>query len=354
MNEELAVDSGYYDYYDSPHHKRWTFTPQAHNTLLVDGKGQEIAPEKASYVTAFASANGGLDIVESEAAPAYPKGLLKSWRRQVVFARPDVFLIRDVVRPEKPFTLDWLLHGPNEFEVSGQSLYVQNDTASVAVNVAAPKGLTISQWGGFPKDAQPERKKPGQYPDQWHLKATTPAPVGDTVFVSAFRPGPAGQVSAPVVRRSVRPGVEFGTQPDAERGDTRVAFFSDPGRHSVWDFETDGRILATRERPGGFGRVTAIAVTASTRLDDAGMPQFRSTVPVDLSGGYGEFGWTPDAFGITMHAPGRVRLYTDWWPSATFVDGEKAPWTFDRSNSSIVLDLSEGPHTIRFEAADAQ
>ena len=102
LNEELAVDSGYYDYYGSAHHDKWTFTPQAHNTLLVDGKGQEFAPTVDSEVTSFISRRGGLDFSESEAAQAYPEGLLKSWRRQVLFARPDLFLIRRRGEAENP------------------------------------------------------------------------------------------------------------------------------------------------------------------------------------------------------------------------------------------------------------
>jgi hypothetical protein len=335
-NEELAVDSGYYDYYDSPHHKNWTFTPRAHNTLLVDGKGQEIAPAKGSYVTAFVSARDGLDIVESEAAPAYPNGLLRSWRRQVVFARPDIFLIRDIVKPEKPVTLDWLLHGPNKFEVSGQDLFVRNQSAGLAATIIAPPGLDISQWGGFPADATPERKKPGDFPDQWHLSAKTPERVGDTVFVSALRPGHASETSPPVVRRSTSGGVEFITLPDRERGDTRLAFLDKPGRHRVWDMDTDARIVAKRG--------DHLAFTGASTLRDGDTPVWNSTVPADVSGLNSGGEWK--SVRVRLPAAGRVRLRVPGPRSSARVNGVVTPVAYDPASGTIALTLPDGTHQI--------
>lgn len=274
LNEELAVDSGYYDYYDSPHHKNWTFTAPAHNTLLVDGKGQVIAPPKPSYVTSFVSRREGLDFSESEAAPAYPAGLLKSWRRQVLYARPDLFLVRDVVRPERPAKLDWLLHGANAFAIEGQAFTVRNDKAAMAGRIVAPEGLRLSQWGGFPENAVPERTK-FAYPDQWHLTAATPEPVGDTVFVTVLRPARASEERLPDIRRTVQGGVEFVTL-DGGGAPTRAAFFNGDGPARAFGLLARARALARRGDD--------ILLSQATRLKDARGALFESDKPADISG----------------------------------------------------------------------
>ncbi|MCK5801537.1 MAG: DUF4962 domain-containing protein, partial [Lentisphaeria bacterium] len=40
--EPLLIDSGYYDYYGSPHDKNWTRQTKAHNNVLVNGQGQAL------------------------------------------------------------------------------------------------------------------------------------------------------------------------------------------------------------------------------------------------------------------------------------------------------------------------
>jgi hypothetical protein len=41
FGEPLAIASGYYPYYSSPHHRLWTWQTRAANAVGVDGEGQE-------------------------------------------------------------------------------------------------------------------------------------------------------------------------------------------------------------------------------------------------------------------------------------------------------------------------
>ncbi len=200
LGHPLLVDSGYYDYYNSPHHTKWTFTGRAHNTLLIDGAGQ--LPRRPGKILSVVSRPGKFDWMEGEGAESYPEGLLKSWRRQVVFVRPNVFVIRDVVRPIKPAIITWLLHGAAKFDLDGQAFVCRNDDAAVAGIVAAPNNLHVSQWFGFPADATPERNTPQEaheFPDQSHLRFDTPGKVSDTTFITAFCPSRADHIERPAV-----------------------------------------------------------------------------------------------------------------------------------------------------------
>lgn len=195
LGRPLLVDSGFYDYFNSPHHKGWTKTGRAHNTLLIDG--QEQLPSRPGKIISFESHPGDFDWMEGEGAKSYPEGLVQSWRRQVVYVRPDLFIIRDVVRTSHPVAITWLLHGAAPFELKGQSFVCRNDPAAVAGVIALPAQLHVRQWFGFPPGAEPERKTPSdlrEFPDQSHLEWTTAGKSDRTTFVTAFRPSRADDV----------------------------------------------------------------------------------------------------------------------------------------------------------------
>jgi hypothetical protein len=207
LGETLAVDSGYYDFYGSPHHNGWTFTGRAHNTILVDGQQQLVGRD--GKMIAVGTLDDGSDYCTGEAAQCYPDGLLESWRRTVVFVRPNTFVIYDAVKPTKPVEITWLLHGPAPFKLDGrqggQAFSVQHGKAEMVGRVVTPTDLTVSQWTGFPKDAQPERKKDGDRPDQSHLEVKTKGKVGPTAFVTVLKVGPTG-TALPEVRASNQDG----------------------------------------------------------------------------------------------------------------------------------------------------
>ena len=200
LGKPLLVDSGYYDYYNSPHHRLWTMTGRAHNTLLVDGEGQ--LTRHPGKIIATVSKPGAFDWMEGEGAASYPAGLLKGWRRQILYLRPDLFIVRDIVRPTKPAVLTWLLHGASRFVLDGQSFECRNGDAAVAGTVAVPAGLQVKQWFGFPAGAEPEHKTESnrrEFPDQAHLEFSTSDKVGDTTFVTVFAPSRADHLVRPQV-----------------------------------------------------------------------------------------------------------------------------------------------------------
>jgi Heparinase II/III-like protein/Domain of unknown function (DUF4962) len=110
----LAVDPGYSRVKDT----------RDHNTVIVNGKGQ--AGEGGPWLDywAFQQRQPVPAIRLAESSPAYDTVLgdvgaiyvdearLRHFRRQVVFLKPDVFVIADDIEAEGMSRFEWLLHAP--------------------------------------------------------------------------------------------------------------------------------------------------------------------------------------------------------------------------------------------------
>ena len=145
FGEPLAIDSGYYPWYMSPHHKEWAIRTKAHNTILVDGEGQ-----KEQDLTARGKSvafHGGKSYAYwcGEAAEAYA-GRLKRFRRHILHLRPDAFVIYDDLESPQPATFQWLLHAEQQMRsTTRQGVLVRRGKARLRVqHLILPAGL--SQW----------------------------------------------------------------------------------------------------------------------------------------------------------------------------------------------------------------
>lgn len=167
----LAIATGYYPWYGSPHHVEWTRATRAVNSVLVDGEGQVPRRWDANgRLTAFES-SGGYDYAEGEAAPAY-QGRLKRFRRHVVHARPGVFVIFDDLEAPRAVRLQWLLHAYRKIAVDepARTLRIENAPAAMRVHLLLPETLNFSQTDRY----QPEpESQAGRWENTWHLTAET-------------------------------------------------------------------------------------------------------------------------------------------------------------------------------------
>ncbi|HOC30820.1 MAG TPA: DUF4962 domain-containing protein [Armatimonadota bacterium] len=327
LTEPLIVDSGYYDWYGSPHHNNWTFTPKAHNTFVIDGKPQMTATQGADgKVTAFIGGNNSPSFVECESAAAYPKDTLNSWRRQVVFIRPDVFVIRDVVKPVQKSVVEMLLHGPNEFAVAGRTLAVKNQKAALTGLIAAPNDLRITQWGGFPEDAQPERKKPENFPDQWHLTAATGEPVVDTVFLSAFCTRENAKLE---IKRWATPSHDAFT----------LIVDGKEWRMSFSDGDNIGAGVVVSEVKSTTTVRQILLANTKYHVENRRLV-WKSAVPADISGV--RRGIDLVAFEVRMRQAGRVSIGASAEPKSVTVDGKPVKFEWNAKEQAVSFVLPDG------------
>jgi hypothetical protein len=257
----LAIATGYYPWYSSPHHDQWTRATQAKNSILVNGQGQVARRWEANgQVTAFESVDG-YDYAEGEAAPAYA-GRLDRFRRHVVHVWPGIFVMFDDLRAPEPARFQWLLHAYHQIQVDqgARVLRVENAPAAMDVHLLLPEAVEFSQTDQY--DPEPESPA-GQWQNTWHLTASSVQPSAAQQFLAVMLVHRAGEPSVlPTVQlvegagalgvQLTTPGgatdiVAFRTDPDAQQ--VRCAGIASAGRVFAQGKDEQGRVTRRLEIP---------------------------------------------------------------------------------------------------------
>lgn len=220
--EALAIDSGYYPSYGSPHHVLWSRQTRAHNGILVNGRGQPPFDWNASGKIEFFEKQGLLTLVRGQAADAYnlppDQSVVDLWKKNLTeplppmdpkvtsfervlafFASKDypLLFVYDQLETDGPATFDWLLHALHEMKVDPATgaILIESGKARLAVKLISTAPLDFSQFGKFP--VKPEERAAGA-PDQWHFTARTKAKTAEVKFLAVLAPYREGQ-TAPVI-----------------------------------------------------------------------------------------------------------------------------------------------------------
>ena len=173
FGEALAISSGYYQRYGSPHHAGWTWETRAHCSVLVDNEGQ-VKRSKASngFIADFADVDD-FSYTMGDATAAYG-GRLESFTRAVTFVRPKAelpgyFVMIDDLRAPEPRTYQWLLHARKEMAIDEASSSVTSTEgeAHLRVQFLWPEALELSQHDQF---SVPPLNNAA---NQWHFTAST-------------------------------------------------------------------------------------------------------------------------------------------------------------------------------------
>lgn len=111
-DEELLYDDGGGQYEDSVH-RRYGISAAAHNTILVDGEGQNrISPKKVSRpINASYFSNENFDYAQGLYNDTFGAKRLKpaSHRREVLFVKPDFFAVADTMRSSDEKSHDYTM-----------------------------------------------------------------------------------------------------------------------------------------------------------------------------------------------------------------------------------------------------
>jgi len=263
FGEALAIDSGYYPFYGSPHHELWTRQTQAHNGILVNSRGQATRDWNASGSIQHFEQTGNVTIVRGEAATAYNQppsagvaqlwqerlgephpprdAVVESFERTVAFVtlkERSLFVVYDYLKTDCPASSDWLLHALNEMEVDPTTgaMTIRQGKARLAVRLLASEPIEFSQSDKF--SVPPGERAKGS-PPQWHLTAHTTSDAEETKFLAIMIP----------YRESESP-------PTIEVVD---------GENTV-GFRVDGTTVAAWWGPGKQGPISTEGVSGSGRL----------------------------------------------------------------------------------------
>lgn len=185
----LLQNTGDRDAYSSPHHKQWMWHAQSQNVILVDGEGATSDRSAAIGKMTHFRTSDSIDVVAGEAGEAYPS--LHRWTRRIVFLKPSVFVIHDVLHAKQPATFQYLLHAPAKFTLnSPRRGHVQADHGRVDFEFLHPSRLQLTQTNRY--DPPPAEWAPFHL-DEWHMKAATRTKSERQDFLTVF--GVNGQES---------------------------------------------------------------------------------------------------------------------------------------------------------------
>ncbi len=188
--DALLTTCGYRDLHGSRFHYDYVHSTKAHNGVLVNNQGQ-IKHSPAPHGRILdAQLNLDWDYVVGDATDAYG-GRLARYRRHVAFVKnPTPFIVLyDDLQAKEPATYQFMLHALSEFAVDpvAHSLRLQGPNAGLLVQYLSPSPLAFRQWDGF--DPPPSR----DFPNQWHVEASTDTPQRDLHQLTIIVPHRHGQ-----------------------------------------------------------------------------------------------------------------------------------------------------------------
>jgi hypothetical protein len=325
--EPLAVATGHYNRYGSPHHDGWTRQTKAKCGITIDGgKGQDRGWNARGRITDYLHGDG-FDWVRGDATEAYG-GRLGKAVREVVHVRPGLFVVRDELMDDEPHVYEYWLHALDEMKIEAETgtVRIERPKASLTVRFLSPEKPTLTQTDAF--DPPPVWPAGREFVNNWHLTAATPEPTESTEFLTVLLPAKAGAEKAlPAVARW-QEGSAHGVRLSWPDGRTTVVGFGT--KRSVFDgIETDARTFAvTRDAKGAVtdwlaggatglrvGGVDLLSLAANTRGE--GRPGMSSTpMPILATGSFDEtYGridadWRGNTHVARMSVPKRYRAAT--------------------------------------------
>jgi len=179
--QRLAIESGYYDAYKSPHWMKWLHQTRSKNAITYDGgKGQLFFEQdnKAAYggVTRFAAA-ADHDIVSGDATQAYGGAVTAALRTLVYVRSSNVVVVYDRLKSDTARRWEWNIHALNKMEGGEQTIRIRNGGQSLCVDRLGGTPAAFSQtnqWTEAPRKGE----------EQWHGRWTSePLPAAEFVVV---------------------------------------------------------------------------------------------------------------------------------------------------------------------------
>jgi hypothetical protein len=166
--EALLTTCVYRDWHGSPFHYKWCHSTVAHNAVLVNGEGQVMHSQAPLGRIVAERLTPAWDYIAGDAAAAYG-GRLTRCLRHVAFVKPDLIVLYDDLAAAEPATFQFMLHALKPLTVDERqaTVSVEQPKAGVTARYLATAALKFRQWDGY--EPKPER----QFPNQWHVEAST-------------------------------------------------------------------------------------------------------------------------------------------------------------------------------------
>ncbi|EIQ00420.1 Heparinase II/III-like protein [Opitutaceae bacterium TAV1] len=191
--EILAPDTGYYTYAGDTYHYKWSKATVAHNSMLVNGRGQGNPPDITAKgkITEFFH-GGRATFFVGDASQAYEKPL-QVFRRAMLFIRPATWVVYDELEADTPASFNWLLNVFQKPDITpdARRIVVAQQAMRLQVDHLLPEnvGYTANNNRPFPV------KTPGRmwsriteaFPQPWHIEVTNERAAKDESFLALLQ-----------------------------------------------------------------------------------------------------------------------------------------------------------------------
>jgi hypothetical protein len=200
--ERLAIGSGYYDGYQTPHWWQWYKQTRAHNAITYDGGQGQLVFEQSGKVSAGVitgyTHQADHDIVQGDAFEAYGNPPGGQARRSLVYLRPNQVLVYDKLAAATPIQWEWNIHAVNAINaISNQQISIANNGMSLCVDMLAAPPIGFVQSDSFTADPV------GNLPRQWHGTFYSADRLGSAEFIALLRVGCAATTASAVKEAGV-------------------------------------------------------------------------------------------------------------------------------------------------------
>jgi hypothetical protein len=238
--EPLAVPSGLYNLYSSPHHHGWTRQTKAHNAVTFDGAGQIARDAEAvGRFTGFYT-DDRLTYARGDASLAYGSRVSRSTRSVIVVGGRLIFVIDEMV-PSSEAMWTWHLHSIKPMKVFAELKTVRlvYDRAALDVVLCHENELTLRTFEGWqypPFGFESESEIPEEAA-RYHLDVTSIMPVRRDVLVTVLAPRRIDQDPVPI--ESLSDGVVRGARVEWDERAVTVRASINPEGHPLGGIEVE-------------------------------------------------------------------------------------------------------------------
>lgn len=221
--ERLFYSTGYYTTFADPHSMTSYRHTRAHNGILVNGCGQAFGHEGYGFIKRFLSGKE-VAYVCGDATAAYRPtvdkqfldmnasngvketaefgvgdGKLKLFERHLVFLRPDVVVVYDVLESKQECDWTFLLHTMKNQKpaLEGNVLRVETERNAACVSLFGSQALDASWTDQFFSPAIDYKKKYKEVPNQYHISYKTPGKSKSMRFLAIIQLGDKGSQLIP-------------------------------------------------------------------------------------------------------------------------------------------------------------
>jgi hypothetical protein len=165
----VLVDSGFYDYYKSPHWLEWYTQTKAHNAITFDGGiGQKAGDRGSAGEVLSFEQRPDYDVARGDSRRAYD-GTVHGMLRTLIFVRPNKLLVIDRASSLIPRSWEWNMHSLAAFAKAGENVVIfPYGNSKACVSMYSPQAMSFDQRQGFSVKPDPKWDTARESTLQWH------------------------------------------------------------------------------------------------------------------------------------------------------------------------------------------